>query len=217
MIEFDFEGLKALTWVYATREGIITPRSWEKIICESVNGNHILGDTYMADGFKDINGLNIKSIKKKFAKGSIQTLSYIQCRCPLNENQIENANIEIIKTLVDKREESFEKFNLNKMLDVVIIHNRIDSEYNVRLFVTEQLKFEDLNLKWTGQKAYLSNQKSWLIERKHGDASAFQTCISIKKVFDLKNCFANFSVICDNEYGISMKEAKQKYAEVQSK
>jgi hypothetical protein len=218
MIEFDIEGLKALTWVYAIKEGIITPHTWEKNICKSVNGTHIPGDTYMADGIRYKSGLNIKTIQKVFTKKDIQTLSYVQCRCPLNESS--DIGTGVIKTLVDKREESFEKFGLDEMIDVIVIHNRIGNEYNVRLFAKEQIKYENINFQWHNGYGYLNsakNKKNWKIRRVPGDASAFQTCVWIKKVFDVQNCLANFSVMCDNEYDISMKEAKQKYAEIQSK
>jgi hypothetical protein len=220
MIEFDIEGLKALTWFYAVKEGIITPTTWEIIICKSVNGIHIPGDTYMADGMKDQSGLSVKTIKKTFSKGNIQTLSYIQCRCPVKE--IFHQNESIIDTLVDKRQESFNKFGLNKMMDIMIIHHRIKDRYFVRLFSEEQPKYENLNYEWGDGIAYPTSnnskrkRKQWILKRNSGDSTAYQTCLYVKKVFNLKNCIANFSIQCDNEYDISIEEAKQKYAQIQS-
>ena len=38
MISLDKEALKAYVWHYSQREGIIQPETWEKIICQSVEG-----------------------------------------------------------------------------------------------------------------------------------------------------------------------------------
>lgn len=231
MINFDIEGLKALVYVYGSMEGIITPVTWEKNICKSANGTHIPGDIFMADGMvdgmvdgsKNIYGLNQKSIFKNFTKGYIQTSSFVQCRCPL-DNETDFIGTKIIDTLVQKREASFQEFNLDKMLDVFVIHNRTDSNYNVRLFVQEQPKYEDFDFEWHGGCAYLNPDKSkkrwkegWKIKRIPGNASAFQTCVLIKQVFDSRNCIANFTVKCDNNYDISMEEAKEMYAKVQQR
>lgn len=213
---FDIDGLKALVYVYGTQEGIITPDTWEKIICKSIEGNHIPGDIFMADGMKDTTGLNIKSLLKNYTKGSIQTCSFVQCRCPLDETG--NIGEGIIKTLVSKREESFSEFDLDKMLDVIIIHNRIGDNYNVRVFVENQSQYENLDLEWHGGQGYLNPDKSkknwkkdWKMKRIAGNASAFHTCLYIKKVFNVDQCVANFSVKCDNNYDISLEEAKKRY------
>ena len=217
MIDFDLEGFKALVWVYGTREGIITPDTWEKIICKSVSGTHIPGDTYMADGMKNEYGLNIKSLLKSFTKGDTQTCSFVQCRCPLDEDSDTLGN-DIIKTLVSKRDESFSQFSLNKMLDVIIIHNRVGDDYSVRLFVREQDNYESLNYDWVGGCAYSNPnkskkgwEKSWKLKRISGNASAFQTCLNVKKVFKVADCLANFTVKCDNKYDVTLTEAKEKY------
>ena len=215
-MNFDIEGLKSLVFVYGTQEGIITPDTWEKIICKSVSGTHIPGDIFMSDGMKSNAGLNIKSILKNFTKGDIQTCSFVQCRCPLDESS--NIGNGIIDTLVEKREESFEQFNLNQMMDVIIIHNRLGDDYNVRVFSFEQCKYENLDLEWHGGHGYLNPdktnknwEKDWKMKRVPGNASAFQTCLYIKKVFDVKDCIANFTVKCDNNYDVSIEEAKERY------
>lgn len=220
MINLDLEGLKSLVYVYGSREGIIRPDTWEKIICKSVGGTHIPGDKYMADGFKKIFGLNIKSLLQKCTKGNKQTCSYVQCRCPLNESG--DIGSEIIKILVNKREESFKTFDLNKMMDVLIIHNRSGNDYNVRVLIKEQPKYEDLNFEWYGKFAYLNPDKSkkswkgkWKMKRVPGNASAFQTCLYIKEIVDYTKCIANFTVRCDDDYDISIEDAKKKYAKVQ--
>lgn len=216
MIDFDLEGLKALVWVYGTQEGIITPETWEKIICKVVGGKHIPGDIYMADGMKDNMGLNVKSLLKNFTKGDIQTCSFVQCRCPLDESS--NIGEGVIKTLVQKREESFKDYNLDTMLDIVIIHNRVGNDYNVRVFIEKQAKYEDLNLIWNNGCAYLNSikdPKSWKLKRISGNASAFQTCLHVKKAFNLSECVANITVKCHNEYDLTIEEAKDKYAKAQ--
>jgi hypothetical protein len=220
MINIDLEGFRALVWYYANIEGIITPKTWEKLICKSlVGGIHIPGDKYMADGKAMSDGLNMKSIKKKFTKGDIQTVGIIQCRCPIKDQK--NINKEIIETLVNKREESFEKFNLNRMLDVIVLHNRNDHEYSVRLFISQQERYEDMDYKWIGNCAYLKSDASkkgkWVLKRNDGEAGSFQTCLYMKKVLNINDCIANFTIKCDNYSDISIEEAKEKYAKVQSK
>lgn len=221
-MNFDIEGLKALVYVYGTQEGIITPDTWEKIICKSVGGQHIPGDIFMADGMIFKSGLSVKSLQKMFTKGSIQTCSFVQCRCPLDENS--DIGEGIIKTLVQKREESFKQFDLNQMMDVIIIHNRVGNDYSVRIFAHEQCKYENLDLEWHGGLGYLNTdktkknwEKGWKMKRIPGNASAFHTCLNIKKTFNVKDCIANFTVKCDNNYDISIEEAKERYAKVQQK
>lgn len=221
-MEFDIEGLKALTWFYAQREGIITFDTWEKIIAKSTGGKHIPGDVYMADGYIKSEGQNDKSILKEFTKGEKQTISFVQCRCPLDEGS--DIGKGVIKTLIDKREESFKVFKLNKMVDIVIVHYRDGENYNVRVFCYDQPKYEDIKYEWHDGKAYLNPDKSkknwketWKIKRIPGDASAFQTCVYIKKVFNKSDAIADFSVKCDNNYDVDMEKAKKEYAEAQQK
>lgn len=221
-MNFDIEGLKALTWFYAQREGVITPDTWEIIISKSTGGEHIPGDVYMSDGKVDSFGQNDKSVLKNFTKGDKQTISFVQCRCPLDESS--NIGEGVIKTLVDKREESFKEFDLNKMMDVVIVHNRDGENYNVRVFCYEQPKYENIEYEWYGGHAYINPDKSkewwkkdWKIKRVSGDDSAFQTCVLIKKTFNKSDAIANFTVKCDNNYDIDMEEAKRQYAKIQQK
>jgi len=221
-MKFDIEGLKALTWFYAQREGVITPDTWEKIISKSTGGEHIPGDVYMSDGKVDTFGQNDKSVLKKFTKGNKQTISFVQCRCPLDESS--NIGEGVIKTLVDKREESFKEFGLNKMMDVIIVHNRDGEDYNVRVFCYEQPKYEEIEYEWHGGHAYVNPDKSkngwekdWKIKRVSGDDSAFQTCVLIKKTFDKSDAIADFTVKCYDNYDVDMEEAKREYAKVQQK
>ncbi len=220
MIDFDVDGLESLVWVYGTQEGIITPITWEKIISKSVYGEHIPGDVFMADGKKNNFGLNIKSLLKSFTKGDVQTCSFVQCRCPLDEN--ENIGKGVIKTLVEKREESFKEFNLDTMIDVIILHNRSGEDYNVRVFVEKQDEYENLNFSWYDSRAYLNPnktnnnwEKNWKLKRIPGNASAFQTCVNVKKTFNINECIANFTVKCYDNYDVTIEEAKRRYAEVQ--
>ena len=219
-MNFDIEGLKALTWVYAQREGTITPDTWEKIIAKCTGGEHIPGDVYMADGYSKSEGQNDKSVLKKFTKGDKQTISFVQCRCPLDESG--DIGKGVIKTLVDKRKESFKDFKLNRMMDVIIVHYRDGENYNVRVFCYEQPKYEDKNYEWHDGKAYLNPEKSkknwketWKIKRVSGDDSAFQTCVLIKKTFNKSDAIADFTVKCDNNYDVDMEKAKKEYAEAQ--
>lgn len=221
-MNFDIEGLEALTWFYAQREGIIIPDTWEKIISKSTGGIHIPGDVYMSDGKVGNFGQNDKSVLNNFTKGDKQTISFVQCRCPLDETS--NIGEGVIKTLVNKREESFKEFGLTKMMDVIIIHNRDGENYNVRVFCSEQPKYENIEYEWHGGHAYINPDKSkggwrknWKIKRVSGDDSAFQTCVLIKKTFNKSDAIANFTVKCDNNHDIDMEEAKRQYAKIQQK
>lgn len=216
-MNFDVEGLKSLVYFYGTQEGVITPITWEKVICKSVGGVHIPGDIFMADGSKDTVGLNIKSLNTKFTKGPLQTCSFVQCRCPLDETS--DIGKGVIETLVTKRQESFSQFNLDKMLDIIIIHNRIGDDYNVRVFAKKQTEYEKLDLEWHNGFGYLNPDKShkkwkgkWKLKRVGGNARAFQTCLYVKQVFNVSQCVANFSVRCSNNYDISIEDAKKIYA-----
>jgi hypothetical protein len=210
MINFDIEGLQSLVWYYAGVEGIITPTTWETIICKSVGGEHIPGDKFMSDGILPPHGLSMKSRILKFTKGKMQTVDFVQCRCPLNED--EDIGSQIIETLVKKREESFNEFNLDTMLDVSILHNRFGDDYNVRVFVEEQDRYEDLNLIWKNSSGYVDSDKKWKLKRMEGNDSAYHTCLKVKKVFDVTKCDANFTLKSANRYDIPMEEAKEKYA-----
>ena len=210
MINFDIEGLQSLVWYYAGVEGIITPTTWETIICKSVGAEHIPGDKFMSDGILPPHGLSMKSRILKFTKGKMQTVDFVQCRCPLNED--EDIGSQIIETLVKKREESFNEFNLDTMLDVSILHNRFGDDYNVRVFVEEQDRYEDLNLIWKNSSGYVDSDKKWKLKRMEGNDSAYHTCLKVKKVFDVTKCDANFTLKSANRYDIPMEEAKEKYA-----
>ena len=210
MISIDGDALEAFVWYYSEREGIIQPETWEKIICQSTeNGEWIGGDTYMADGRTDKYGLNIKSVLKDFTKGDIQTVSVIQCRCPLPEGV--DIGKGTIQTLVDKRNESLQDFNLEEMLDVDIIHNRKDGEYNYRVFVTEQPKYENKTFVWKDGCAHESGSKQWKIKRNDSNASAFQTCVLIKKCYNKNDSLFSGSVKSNDNYHISVEDVKKLY------
>ena len=209
MIVLDKEALKAYVWHYSQREGIIQPETWEKIICQSAEGGEwIGGDTYMADGKTPRSGLNIKSVLKEFTKGERQTVNVIQCRCPLDEARISEGTI---KTLVDKRDESLKTFDLENMVDVDIIHNRIGNDYNYRIFIKEQPKYENEKFTWKSGCAFKENSKQWKIKRNASDASAFQTCVLIKKEYQKSEAVVSDSVKSIDNYAITADEVKELY------
>lgn len=211
-MNFDAEGFESLVWIYGTMEGTIKPKTWEKIICKSFGGTHIPGDTFMADGYVNRDGLNVKTLNKKLNKGHLQTCDFVQCRCPLDEGL--DIGKGVINTLVKKREESFNKFNLDRMQDVLVLHRRDDNEYSVRMFISEQEKYEDLNLMWVNNIAYLNSKKQWKLKRIPGNGSGFQTCVYVKTILDARNSIIDLKIHCDNEYDISLEEAKEKYAKM---
>lgn len=220
MIKISQNGLKGFVYYYGSKEGIITPKTWEKIICKSLGGIHIPGDKYMADGHESRSGLNIKTLKKIFTKGNVQTCVFVQCRCPLLNETIFIGEGSI-KTLVDKREESFKDFNLDTMLDVLVLHNRIGEYYNVKVFIEEQPKYEDLNIEWYGNCGYINPDKSkkdwkskWKLKRNHGNNDGWQTCLLVKKVVDYRNSVADFTIKSVDDYDMSLEEAEKIYSKL---
>jgi len=210
MISIDGDALESLVWYYSEREGIIQPETWEKIICQSTkDGEWIGGDTYMADGKTLYCGLNIKSILKKFTKGNIQTISVIQCRCPLDENI--DVGKGTIDTLTEKKNESLKKFNLKSMVDIDIIHYRDENNYNYRVFVTEHPDYDKEEYIWKDNAAYMVGNKKWKIKRNDANSSAFQTCVLIKKCYDVKTCAFKGTIKSNNNYSISTEDVKKLY------
>lgn len=220
MIEhFDLEGFTALVWKYANLQGIITPISWEKIISKSFGGIHIPGDKYMADGKKDNNGINIKSLKIPFNKGKSHTLKYVGFRCPLSNEKSDQIGKGVIKTFVGKRDESFKDHNLDIMYDAIVIHNRSDDDkYRAKLFVFPQEHYEKHDYKWNGNLAYLNTNKNdknwskdWKLKRCYGNSSYGQSCVLVRKKFNYNHTLADIVVQCDEFKDIDMEEAKKEY------
>lgn len=217
MIDFDSEKFMILVWDHASQQGTISPETWEQIIAVSCDGRWIGGDKYMADAVKKTNGLNAKSIKKVFAKGDNQTLSFIQCRIPIdNEDSLtdEQKGKEVIKTLVRKRDDSVEKFDLTKMYDVLVVHYREGDDYYVRLFCDEQMKYEELDLVWNKGAAKLrgsGKNDSWLMSRNGGNASAYQTCLHIKKVYNKMNAIFDLKIKAPFTSFVDFEQSKQRY------
>lgn len=212
--DFNEKSLEAMVWDYASQQGIITPETWEKIICESCKGEWIDGDKYMADGSKINLGLNIKSVKKSPTKRDEQIIGFIQCRCPIDEESTLTDNEmgkKIIETLVKKRQDSFDDLNLNKMLDVLVVHDRDGDFYNVRVFCYEQSKYEELDLVWRNGVGTLNGEKSWLMNRNTGSASAFQTCLTIKKKYKKIDCIADLRTYAPNSASVNADESLSKH------
>lgn len=152
----------------------------------------------MCDAVVNDFGLNIKTLKKKFTKGNIQTVDFIQCRCPIqNENSLTDEELgkKVIETLVHKREESLRKFNLNSILDFTVIHHIDNGIYNVRVFCENHPFYENYQLYWKNGLAYKYSDKRWTMKRQSGDAGGFQTCVLIKKEFDKKDCILDLKVL----------------------
>lgn len=195
----DFKLLKALILHYTKQEGVIKWQTWEKIIARACDGVWIPGDKYMADAVKNQYGLNIKSVLRDYTKRQhVQTLDYVQCRVPIvNEFNLTDQEIgeEIIKTLVAKREESFNDLNVSEMIDVIIIHNRQDDYYNVRIFFSNQPHYESYTYDWKDQCGYIIGEDKWKLKRNPSDEYG-QTRLSIKNSFSLSDCDVDFSLYC---------------------
>ncbi len=198
-IGVDFKLLKALILHHTLKDNVIGWETWEKIISRSCGGTWIPGDKYMADAVKDKCGLNIKSVFRNYNKRQhTQVLDYIQCRVPIaNEYNLTDNQIgeEIIKTLVTKREESFNDLNLDKMIDVIIVHNRQDDYYNVRIFFNDHPHYENYTYQWVDQCGYLPGEAKWKLKRNPSDGYG-QTRLSIKNTFSLSDCDFDFRLFC---------------------
>lgn len=198
-LEVNFKLLKALILYYTKKENIINYKTWEKIITRSCNGFWIDSDKYMADGIKKQYGLNIKSILRHYnKKQDNQILDYVQCRVPItNEFNLTDKEIgnKIIKTLVSKREESFNDLNLSEMVDVIIVHNRQDDYYNVRIFFSRQPQYELYSYEWKNNCGYILGCDKWKFKRNPSDEYG-QTRLSIKNSFCLSDCDVDFSLYC---------------------
>jgi hypothetical protein len=215
MKDFNPEHFKVLIHSYGSKDGIITPDNWERLVCESMGATWIPGDTFMADGYKAKSGLNIKSITKQFNKlKSSQTLNVIQCRSPIeNDFELSDDKLgkEIINTLVLKRNSSFSEFNLTEMIDVTVVHNRIENIYNAKIFFSKQPKYENYKYVWKGGCGFINDEKPWKFKRRYGNDSAYQTCLLIKNNYHDDNYAANVSVECSDEYEISVESAVIQY------
>jgi hypothetical protein len=55
------------------------------------------------------------------------------------------------------------------------------------------------------------------LKRNVGNEGGWQTCLSVKNIFDSRNCVVDFTIKCDNNYDISVEEAKEKYAKAQQR
>lgn len=210
--------LEARVWkeLSSTGKKKIHSDTWETLICEALGGTHIPGDIFMADGYVDDVGLNIKSINKPFTKKQQQTCDYIQCRCPLDDES--NIGPGVISTLVTKREESFGKYNLKTMKDVFILHYRGEESYNVRVFIENQPEYESHDLRWVGNKAYIGNEvKQWKMKRNYGNDSSRQTCLLIKKTFDHSECTVDFSISLNDIITPSLDEILEEYRQLKSR
>jgi hypothetical protein len=198
-IGIDFKLLKALIYHYTKIEGIIKWETWEKIIARSCDGEWISGDKYMADAIKSNYGFNIKSVKKPFSKTKFeQYIDYIQCRVPIqNESSLTANQIgdEIIKTLITKKNESFDDLNIDTMIDVIIVHNRFGDDYNIRMFFDYQPDYSQYNYTWIDNCGYIDNDKKWKFKRNKPDKYG-QTRLNVKSKLSLSNCDLDFKVVC---------------------
>jgi hypothetical protein len=167
----------------------------------------------MADGKVGETGLNIKSIKVSKPKGNIITKDYIQCRTPI-QSEMTLSDQEIgrmsISTLIQKRDESFADHSLNKMLDIVVIHNREGDIYNASLFVNEHPDYAAMELNWVNGMAYLpDNPEQWILRRIPSYASAYQNCLKVKKKYNMNDAVASVSLKIEDPGNVSVAVAKR--------
>jgi len=209
----DRHAFEALVFYYASREETITPTQWELIISDACGGVHIPGDVYMADGKVGTVGLNIKSITSARPKGNLTTKDYIQSRIPI-QNEATMSDSEIgefsITTLVQKRNESFKDLDLDRMVDMVVIHKREGDVYNASLFMMEHPDYSSLELNWVNGKGYTPhNPKQWKLHRVPSYGSAYQNCLKVKKEYRMDSAVASVSLRVGDPGKVSVEEAKR--------
>lgn len=214
MYEFNNFIFKCCVWYYSKRLGVIDAITWEIIIAKSTNSQWVPGDHFMADVVNPEYLCNVKSLKKKFAKGDKQSLSYVQCRAPIsNDKSLPNDELgqKIIKTLVDKKNESFDQFSCHIMKDFLIQHYRENDKYYARVFYIDHPEFESYELEWNDGIGKFEDQKSWFIKRDYSDAKHGQNCIHIKKIFDKSMLIADVVVECPDEHNVSNEWIVEEY------
>jgi hypothetical protein len=206
----DLHAFKSLVHWYASRETSITPLQWERIVSLSFGGKHIGGDIYMADGVAGTTGLNIKSITTSAPKrtGTFNR-EFIQCRVPLeNEESLTDEEIGklVIDTLNRKRDESLNDLGLDKMLDVVVLHKRKGDQYSVSLFAYDHPDYGSYDLTWKDGVAR-TNSGDWMLKRNAGWATHGQSCLRVRKPYDLVEALASFTITCPEPGEVSVEEA----------
>lgn len=222
MLVFDEEKLFILIWDYGRQQGTISPETWEKIISESVGGQWIGGDKYMADAVCDEYGMNIKAIKKSIAKGHKQVIEFIQSRIPIEDEHLlteEEKGTVTIKTLVQKREDSINDFNLTDIYDIVIIHYREGDDYHVRIFCDKQMDYDKLDLNWSkgvGRLKGSSEKDPWIMKRNSGSSTAYQNCVSIKKTYLTSKSIFDMKIKTPYVGDVNFEDSKRRYERYQS-
>lgn len=212
---FDKKQLEADIWYYSGLEGIIKPDTWENIIAHCVDGKVIRGDHFMADVYNTKYCFNIKSIKEQtISKTGNKTVEFVQCRTPIANDRLISDNeigIQVIKTLNDKLQESLITFESEKMIDVIILHNRYINAYHASIYIMDHPDYSSYNLTWANGEASLDGEKSWLIKRRWSDDNHRQTCTSIKKKYYKEDMIANIIVESPDNHNISKELILNKY------
>lgn len=217
--QFNFRLFKALVWHCAKIQGTISPETWEIIVAFCFDGTWVGGNKYMADAFvKSLKaGLTIKSVKKQFTKGPLQTIDCVEARIPIDDEELlsdEEKGKKAIENFVKKREESFKVFGLETMYKVLIVHHRDGDDYYARLFLEEQPKYEDMDLVWENGVAKLRGSKKkdpWTVKRNDGNDSGFQTCFWSKKRYDKNDALADIKVNAPFEFELDPDKIMKEY------
>ena len=214
MYEFNNFIFNCCVWYYAKRLGVIDALTWEIIIAKATNSQWVPGDHFMADVVNPEYLCNVKSLKKKFAKGDKQSLTYVQCRAPISKDRTlldDELGSQIILTLIQKKQESFDQFSCNIMKDFLIQHYRDGEKYFARVFLSDHPDFNNYELQWKDGEGKIESSKSWFIKRAYGDSKHGQNCVHIKKVFEKSTLIADIVVECPDEHNVSNELIVEEY------
>lgn len=212
---FDIKQFEADVWYYSELDGVIRPDTWEEIVAHSVDGKRILGDHFMADVHNDMHCFNVKSIKEQSpSKTGNKTVEYVQCRTPItNDRSLSQQDLsqQILKTLDDKLQESLITFKCDKMIDVIILHNRYDKKYHASVYVIDHPDYSTYPLEWSDGEGRVDANGPWLIKRRWSDDNHRQTCTSIKKKYLKTEMAIDIYVDSIDHHNISKEEILNKY------
>lgn len=212
---FDKQQFEADVWYYSGLEGIIKSDTWEQIVAHCVNGKVIPGDHFMADVHNDQYCFNVKSIKEQYiSKTGNKTIEFVQCRTPItNDKNLSNEELgnNVLSTLDNKLKESLETFKSEKMIDVVILHNRYLDNYHASVYIVDHPDYSSYDLTWINGEARLPNDDKWLIKRRWSDDNHRQTCTSIKKKYYGTDLVANIMLKSLDNHNISQQDILLKY------
>jgi len=164
----DLDMLKARVF-FGLKNNSFSAENWEEVMCNALDAEHIPGDKYLADGVLNNAVLNIKTVKidpdelktkenrdflshpEKF--GRLQELVQRRVGLPdLNDMQADPKLIgeKTIENFKAFEKESFDKFNCDHTLDVIVRHgvDKTLKNYIIDVYVSKHSHPDADELEW---------------------------------------------------------------------